>query len=344
MFPDLSNEDFEMYSDSSEENLSLSDLNLSLTFFTGMNGSFDRLENQIFNKMPNYSTLISRPMEKKIKLSKVSRSSSMDFESERPNAQFGANLPLTKSSFNFNLDSNTNYNMKLTQSKSHGKNLSLAEFSKTSQFKKFNPFSFNGSDDAFEDNYETFLRTFEPYTINPKRTGFLPQDIWPDREIPLDKIVKNFFLVKPLPSTNQKVPSSTLLDTSQLLLCKTALKLAIKLYNALKISQITPLFENLVGVSWFQCKNTTYDLIKINTSRFRKLVDFDVFLADNHSDRDLLSYLGFQEMTLQQISSLGEDADLSGIDLIDVKLIYQPEHKFHRNSSMNDILSIKINC
>lgn len=402
--PDQNFDDFDDFDDtsSSEDQMYLSDINLSLTFFTGVNGSLDQLlaNNQTCNDQDASNTNLkgNTKIESQSK-PKIKRSSSMTFNEEPNQIQFGPILPLTQSSYDFLAnDQNSIINFfekkpSKTRSPSgfviiededvaNDGNISLKEIhssnkSKTKKAKKRHSIFRELDNYQYTEPFDEFIEICKTVKINPRKIGLLPVENWPECEITLDQIVTNFFQRKtPSPSKQDQVskncslkknykPDSSIaiMKASHLtpnictapIAMNNAVKLAIKLFDALKISEISHVYESLVGVSWFHCGHTNDDeIVRINISRFARLIGIGNGLNTNKNESDkiepqkilfepskgLLAYLGFKEMTLEQIVALDSNADLFGIDLVEVKLIYHPSHLFRKSSTMSEILSI----
>lgn len=400
-------------STSSEDQMYLSDINLSLTFFTGVNGSLDQLlSNKQTNNDHNTPDVSFKEDNKKREPQiqfKMKRSTSMTFNDEANQIQFGPILPLTQSSYDFlSNDQNSFYNSferKSSKNRSpsgfivieddddinNGSNISLQEIHSSSKSRKKRDLKqtlFRELDDyQYTESFAEFMNICTTIKINPKKIGLLPLENWPDGEISFDQIVAHFFQRRtPSPSKqdlstkNSSISKKkTKFDTSANITkansfsilatitpppvvsslsthpMNNALKLAIKLFDALKISEISPVYESLVGVSWFHCGHTEDDgIIRMNISRFARLIGISNGVSTNKNESEkiepekllfepskgLLSFIGFKEMTLEQIVALDSNADLFGIDLVEVKLIYHPSHLFRKSSTMNEILSI----
>lgn len=424
------NQNFDDFSDSSssEDQMYLADINLSLSFFTGVNGSLD----QIFaNSQPTQcgthinndpiSTKQGSIMCESQNKPKLKRSSSANFNEEPNQISFGPALPLTQSSYDF-LANDQSFQNSIIEKKrpknrrsasgfiiieddcdniDDNENISLQEIHVTNKHRKTKTktrtlFREIG-DNQYTEPFDEFIQICKTIKINPKKIGLLPLENWPEGELTLDQIVTFFFQRKSPSQPKQdamskscslskmkhkseanttlsktvplsiSVPNST--STSQNSLngianpitipthtMNNAVKLAIKLFDALKISEISPVYESLVGVTWFNCSGTNNDeIIRINISRFARLIGIGNGIKSGKDESErvepskilfepskgLLSYIGFKEMTLDQIVSLDSNADLFGIDLVNVKLIYHPSHLFRRNSTLSEILAIK---
>lgn len=392
--PEPKFDDFED-SSSSEDQMYLANINLSLTFFTGVNGSFDQLlpNNQACNGQDVDVILKDASKFELQNKPKMKKSSSMNFSEETNQIDFGPVLPLTQSSYDFFASEQNSINNFIEKKPARKRspsgfniieddddddgnaNISLQEIhssnkSKKKKVKKSHSLFLELDNFQLAEPFDEFIEICKTIKINPRKIGLLPAENWPEAEITFDQIVINFFQRRtPSTSKQDQISKNSSLkknykpDLNNFIKSNintisspmsNALKLAIKLYDALKISEISPVYESLVGVSWFHCIQTDDDeIIRINISRFSRLVGIDNGITyKNDSEKiepqkilfdptkGLLSYLGFKEMTLEQIVSLDSNADLFGIDLVEVKLIYHPSHLFRKSSTMSEILSI----
>ncbi|OHT16474.1 hypothetical protein TRFO_02752 [Tritrichomonas foetus] len=275
----------------------LNQRNLSLTFFTGVAGSLDQIVPE-----NDASNLECDENEFNIPTSHLTRI--------RQYVPRSSSMTFNEDS-RLNLACGTQSDLPFTQS-SYDFRSTIKGSIESSQLPQTSTLLRELSDDEIAPSYGTFIEACKKLKIKPQEVGLIPADIFPTEETTLDKLVDIFQ-------------------------SKTQLRLPFKLFNALKISEIAPIFEPLVGVSWLND-----EIIRLNVQRFARLVGI---LEPNKvlfSQTGFLTKIGFQAMNLAQLTALDPEADLLGVDLIHVKLIHHPSHRFRRNSTLEDIQSIRV--
>ena len=324
-------QEFELFSDYSDSEVYMSNRNLSTTLFTGVTGSLDHIissnlaadeDDRNINDNSDFS-IGGLPN------GKIAKSSSLTFNEDFGLSMTGrAALPLTQSTYDFRavqlVDQSGSLLVQDDQSPEHGKvdNSSNGKANMKAKHKSLNFQGFKApsilrelSDDEIVDSFASFMEACKTIRINPKEIGLLPSELWDDynAEMPFDQIVNKFFLPRGV------------------------MRLPMKLFNALKISQLSPIFEPLVGATWL-----TDEIIRINVQRFARLINVQDPNRVLFSSNGFLTKIGFQEMNLTQLNNLDPDVDLVGVDLIHVKLIFHPSHKFKQDSKIEDLLSIRV--
>ncbi|OHT14119.1 hypothetical protein TRFO_03146 [Tritrichomonas foetus] len=169
------------------------------------------------------------------------------------------------------------------------------------------------NDNDFIDNDAKFFEACSTIIIDPVAAGLLPTDSWPTHPIPLSECVEQIF------QTRQKM------------------KMPYKLFNALKISEISHAYAPLMGVTWF-----SNEVIRINLQKFARLLGVKDAHKVLYSSHGVLARFGFAAMDLKQMDEFGPDYDMTGIDMTTVKLIFHPSHRFNMHSTIEDLESIKV--
>lgn len=134
-------------------------------------------------------------------------------------------------------------------------------------------------------------------TLNPglhTGLGFIPSFFWPEGPIPFRDIILDFFRQK------------------NNINCR----FLYKLYNALRISNKSPIYQELVGVSW-----VNYHVICVNRGQFGRLLGLkSIDGALFHQQGNFPSH-GFRELTFETAPQYCPNIDLSTVDFHDVRLL-----------------------
>jgi hypothetical protein len=150
-------------------------------------------------------------------------------------------------------------------------------------------------------------------SFSPHVLGFIPYKLWQDRFYTFGELVTDFF--------QRKNHSSC--------------RFSYKLYNALKLSILSPNISSLVGVKWLSDK-----IIRVDKRNFARLlgiksVDGSLF----HQQGNFTSH-GFCEITAEEVHIKCPKVDLTGVDFDNVRLLYHLEGVFVTSATENDI----VNC
>lgn len=135
-------------------------------------------------------------------------------------------------------------------------------------------------------------------TLNPVTLGFIPSHFWPNKDFSFADIVFDFFQRKN----------------------NTNCRFLHKLYNALKISQISPTYSELTGVQWI-----TPNVIKVSKGQFARLLGIKSIDGSLFHQQGNFPAHGFIELNRDQAKTFCPMADISSVDFDEVRLlIHQP--------------------
>lgn len=135
-------------------------------------------------------------------------------------------------------------------------------------------------------------------TLNPVTLGFIPSHFWPNKDYSFADIVFDFFQRKN----------------------NTNCRFLHKLYNALKISQISPTYSELTGVQWI-----TPNVIKVSKGQFARLLGIKSIDGSLFHQQGNFPAHQFIELNRDQAKNFCPMADLSTVDFDEVRLlIHQP--------------------
>ena len=150
-------------------------------------------------------------------------------------------------------------------------------------------------------------------SISPHILGFIPFTLWQERFYTFGELVTDFF--------QRKNHSSC--------------RFSYKLYNALRLSLLSPQFAFLVGVSWLNDQ-----IIRVDKRAFARLlgiksIDGSLF----HQQGNFPSH-GFVEVPAEDVPKVCPNVDLTGVDFDNVRLLIHSAGVFVRTAMESDI----VNC
>jgi hypothetical protein len=144
-----------------------------------------------------------------------------------------------------------------------------------------------------------------PNTIlNPAALCFIPVIFWPNRDFAFGDLVYDFFQRKN--SVN----------------CR----FLHKLYNALRISTISPTWAELVGVQW-----QAPFVIRVNKGQFARLLGIQTIDGGLFHQQGNFRTHGFAELNREQVLTYVPNLDLSQVDFDDVRLLVHEQGIFVKN-------------
>ena len=163
---------------------------------------------------------------------------------------------------------------------------------------------------------ERFLNVINDptFTINPTEFGFIPQKFWPNQNFCFGDIVSDFFRRK----NNQNC------------------RFIHKLYNALQLTKHLPYLNFFFGVEWVSPK-----IIKVNKYQFAQLLG--IYSIDGslfHRQGNFVTH-GFVELSIEEALEIDKNTDVSGVDLINVKLLTHKPEIFVKGVKEEDINECK---
>lgn len=150
--------------------------------------------------------------------------------------------------------------------------------------------------------------------ISPHALGFIPYTLWHDRNYTFGELVSDFFQRKNHASC----------------------RFSYKLYNSLKLSEISERFAVLCGVKWLN-----NIIVRVDKRAFARLlgiksIDGSLF----HQQGNFTSH-GFIEVSAEDVPRICPDVDLTGVDYDSVRLLYHNEGTFVRTSQESDLTTCK---
>ncbi|KAH0786618.1 hypothetical protein GPJ56_009472 [Histomonas meleagridis] len=148
-------------------------------------------------------------------------------------------------------------------------------------------------------------------TLNPHALGFIPSSLWADRVITFGDIVTNFFQKKSNANS----------------------KFSHKLFNALKLSELSPVFSKFAGVTWLTPYILRVDKIIFASLLGIKSIDGSLF----HQQGNFPSHGFFEIGAGDVIKYCPPDIDLTGVDFENVRLLVHSEHRFRQGCTEEDI-------
>jgi len=135
-------------------------------------------------------------------------------------------------------------------------------------------------------------------TLNPVTLGFIPVLFWPSRDVAFGDLVFDFFRRK------SNVNSRFL----------------HKLYNALRISTLSAVWAEIVGVQW----DAPY-VIRVKKGQFARLLGIKAIEGSLFHQQGNFTTHGFIELNRDQAQMYCPNIDLSAVDFDDVRLmVHQP--------------------
>ncbi|KAH0792551.1 hypothetical protein GPJ56_003536 [Histomonas meleagridis] len=168
--------------------------------------------------------------------------------------------------------------------------------------------------DAFDDisNAAFIAACNDPnLTFNPHMIGFIPSTLWADRVITFGDIVSNFFQKKNNANS----------------------RFSHKLYNALKLSELSPIYPQFVGVRWL-----TPLILRVDKRVFARLlgiksIDGSLF----HQQGNFPSHGFFEIGAGDAAKYCPPGIDMTGVDFENVRLLIHSEHRFRKGCTEADI-------
>ena len=148
-------------------------------------------------------------------------------------------------------------------------------------------------------------------TFNPHLIGFIPSSLWADRVITFGDIVTNFFQKKNNANS----------------------RFSHKLFNALKLSELSPIYPQFVGVRWL-----TPLILRVDKRVFARLlgiksIDGSLF----HQQGNFPSHGFFEIGAGDAIKYCPPGIDMTGVDFENVRLLIHSEHRFRQGCTEADI-------
>lgn len=135
-------------------------------------------------------------------------------------------------------------------------------------------------------------------TLNPQQLGFIPSFFWPPKDIPFVDLVYDFFQRK----NNVNC------------------RFLHKLYNALRMSTVSPVYAEIAGVTW-----VTPAVIKVNKGQFARLLGIKSIDGSLFHQQGNFTTHGFVELNREQAEVYCPHLDLAQVDFADVRLlVHQP--------------------
>ena len=147
--------------------------------------------------------------------------------------------------------------------------------------------------------------------FNPKRIGFIPPNLWEDREMTFGECVNDFFQRKNNANS----------------------RFSHKLFNALKLSEYNPIYTAFVGVKWL-----TDTILRVDKRAFARLlgirsIDGSLF----HQQGNFPSH-GFFEIGAGDVQKYcPPNLDMTGVDFENVRLLIHTDNLFKRGCTEADI-------
>lgn len=143
-------------------------------------------------------------------------------------------------------------------------------------------------------------------TLNPVKLGFIPSHFWPNKDYSFADIVFDFFQRKN----------------------NTNCRFLHKLYNALKISQISSTYSELTGVQWI-----TPNVIKVSKGQFARLLGIKSIDGSLFHQQGNFPAHGFIELNREQAKTFCPMADISTVDFDEVRLLIHQSGLFVSSST-----------
>ena len=147
--------------------------------------------------------------------------------------------------------------------------------------------------------------------FNPARLGFIPPNLWEDRNMTFGECVSEFFQRKNNANS----------------------RFSHKLFNALRLSEFNPIFTPFVGVKWIN-----ENILRVDKRAFARLlgiksIDGSLF----HQQGNFPSH-GFFEIGAGDVSRYCPPGlDLTGVDFENVRLLIHTANLFKRGCTEADI-------
>jgi len=150
--------------------------------------------------------------------------------------------------------------------------------------------------------------------IYPLSFGFIPKSVWDDRPRLFGEIVSEFF--------QRKNHSNC--------------RFIFKLYNALKLGEVSDTISNLVGVKWLN----DY-VFKVNKHAFARLLGIKSIDGSFFHQQGNFPSHGFVEISAEEVPHVCPDIDITGIDFDSVRLLTHVEKVFVRKCLESHIESCR---
>jgi hypothetical protein len=150
--------------------------------------------------------------------------------------------------------------------------------------------------------------------VSPHALGFIPFTLWHDRNYTFGELVSDFFQRKNHASC----------------------RFSYKLFNSLRLSEITERFAVLCGVKWLN-----NIIVRVDKRAFARLlgiksIDGSLF----HQQGNFTSH-GFIEVSAEDVPRICPDVDLTGVDYDAVRLLYHSDGTFVRTAQEADLITCK---
>jgi hypothetical protein len=150
-------------------------------------------------------------------------------------------------------------------------------------------------------------------TLNPTALGFIPIYFWPNRDLTFGDLVYDFFQRK----NNVNA------------------RFIHKLYNALRISTLSPGWAALVGVEW-----AAPFVIRVNKGAFARLLGIKAIDGSLFHQQGNFTTHGFVELNREKVQMYCPDLDLSTVDFDNVRLMVHQPGTFVSTSGEQQVLAI----
>jgi hypothetical protein len=164
------------------------------------------------------------------------------------------------------------------------------------------------SDQAFSDVSQN-----STITLNPVSLGFIPVYFWPNKDIPFGDLVYDFFQRK----NNVNA------------------RFLHKLYNALRISTVSPAWAELVGVEW-----EAPFVVRVNKGQFARLLGIKAVEGSLFHQQGNFSTHGFVELNREQVQMYCPNIDLDTVDFDNVRLLVHQPGVFVSNCGEQQLMAI----
>ena len=148
--------------------------------------------------------------------------------------------------------------------------------------------------------------------INPFLIGFIPNNSWNNKIVTFGEIVLEFF--------QRKNHSNS--------------RFSHKLFNALKLSTINPIYEKLLGIKW-----ETDQIIKVEKKIFARLLGIKTIDGSLFHQQGNFPSHGFLELNFNDLSKYNIPSN--SIDFDNIRLLIHTTGQFQKNCTEKDIENCK---
>lgn len=156
------------------------------------------------------------------------------------------------------------------------------------------------------------------FVIYPQKLGFIPENLWVDKELTFGALVTTFFQKRNNASS----------------------RFSHKLFNALRLSTEHPHLIPYIGVEWI-----TPTILKVNKFAFARLLKIKTIDGSLFHHQGNFPSHGFVEINEKEACGILPPEVLSDVDYESVRLLTHPAGIFRRDCTGSDIDNCKwINC